>query len=102
MKVVVIAIIETEFSREPALAKIMNNRLVRAAKELQELHLINLQGKRSTTHCITIHLSYNQKYKIRYQIINDVPAEIEFLAAERCSRLGYVRCRSMVAEEGRS
>jgi len=102
MKVVVIAIIETEFSQEPALAKIMNNRLVRAAKELQDLHLINLQGKRSIAHCITIQLSYNQKYKIRYQIMNDIPAEIEFLAAERCGRLGYIRSRNMVAEEGRS
>ncbi|WP_316844900.1 hypothetical protein [Pedobacter psychrodurus] len=99
MKVTVVAIIEVEFKQEPALARIMNNRLLTAAKELQEFHLSNLHGRRSTAHCLTIHLSYNQKYKIRYSIIGDVPTDIEYLVSERCGRLGYILHRNAVGEQ---
>lgn len=101
MKVTVVAILETEFKQEQALAKIMNNRLQRAAKELQDLHLTALSGRRSSAHYLTVQLSYNQKYKIRYRIINDVPADVEYLVAESCSRLGYILWRRVVAEQGR-
>lgn len=100
MKVTVIAIVETEFSQEPALAKIMNNRLQRAAKELQDLHLIGLGGIRSTVHQLTVYLSYNQKYKIRYAIIGDVPVEITYMVGERCGRLGYIADKTMVRVQG--
>ncbi|WP_316825564.1 hypothetical protein [Pedobacter miscanthi] len=102
MKVTVIAILETAFKQDAALARIMNNRLQRAAQELQDLHLVSFSERRSTAHYLTIHLSYNQKYKIRYQIINEVPADVEYLVAERCSRLGYILCRNMVNEHDRS
>lgn len=90
-----------EFRQEPALAKIINNRLLTAAKELQDFHLACLHGRRSTAHCLIINLAYNQKYKIRYLIVNDVPADIEYLVAERCSRLGYTLYKSMVNEQER-
>ncbi|WP_293309120.1 hypothetical protein [Pedobacter sp. UBA5917] len=101
MKVKVVAILETEFKQEQALAKIMNSRLQRAAKELQDFHLTALSGRRSSAHYLDIQLSYNQKYKIRYRIINDVPADVEYLVAESCSRLGYILWRNVVAEQDR-
>jgi len=103
MKVRVVAILDTQFKHEPALAKIMNNRLQTAAKELQEFHFASLHERRSTAHCLTIHLSYSQKYKIRYSFIGEVPADIEYLVAERCGRLGYILSRSVLSEQvGRS
>ncbi|MGQ7856523.1 hypothetical protein ACUN24_19990 [Pedobacter sp. WC2501] len=96
-----VAILDAEFRQEPALAKIINNRLLTAAKELQDFHLACLHGRRSTAHCLIINLAYNQKYKIRYLIINDVPADIEYLVAERCSRLGYTHYKSTVNEHDR-
>ncbi|RBQ11425.1 hypothetical protein [Pedobacter miscanthi] len=101
MKVTVVAILETEFKQEQALAKIMNNRLQRAAKELQDFHFAGLSVRRSSAHYLTVQLSYNQKYKIRYRIMNDVPSDVEFLVAESCSRLGYILWKSMVAEHTR-
>jgi hypothetical protein len=99
MKVRVVAILDTEFKQEPALAKIMNNRLQTAAKELQEFHLTSLHERRSTADCLMIHLSYNQKYKVRYSIIGEVPADIEYLVAERCNRLGYILYKNIVSEQ---
>ncbi|KQM77863.1 hypothetical protein ASE74_15805 [Pedobacter sp. Leaf216] len=99
MKVSVVAILETAFSREPALAKIMDNRLLRAAKELQDYHLIGLLSKRSNLHSLTIQLSYNQKYKIRYQIMSDVPPDVDMLVKERCGRLGYILYKSIATEQ---
>ncbi|MNK54385.1 hypothetical protein D3C87_733700 [compost metagenome] len=98
MKVTVNAILETEFRQDPALARIMNNRLQRAAQELQDLHLRDLCGLRSTVHNLIIHLSYNQKYKIRYRILNDVPAAVEFMVAERSGKLGYIKHRNLLPQ----
>ena len=99
MRVTVVAILETDFKQDPALAKIMNSRLLRVAKELQDIHLVGLQGRRSVVHSLTIQLSYNQKYKIRYRIMNEVPPTIACLVAESCSRLGYIPNRSVVREQ---
>jgi len=96
MRVTVVAILETEFSQEPALAKIMNNRLLTVAKELQDLHLFSLSEIRSPVHSLTIYLSYNQKYKIRYRMMDEVPADVAYLVAERCGRLGYILDKLMV------
>lgn len=99
MRVTVVAILETEFRQDQALAKIMNSRLIRVAKELQDIHLVSLQERRSVVHSLTIQLSYNQKYKIRYRIMNNVPPAVAYLVAESCSRLGYIANRSVVREQ---
>ncbi|WP_244215153.1 hypothetical protein [Pedobacter miscanthi] len=39
MTVTVLAILETDFVPQMSLAKVMNDRLQRAAKELEEVHL---------------------------------------------------------------
>jgi len=90
MTVTVLAILETDFKPEKALAKVMNDRLQKAAKELQASHLKSLSGRGFSSDDLVIYISYNPKYKIRYRIVNDVDADIEYFVAETCGRLGYI------------
>lgn len=89
MIITVLAILETDFKPEKALAKIMNDRLRRAATELQDNHLNSLSGRGFSSDDLIVYLSYSPKYKIRFRIVNDVSAEIEYFVAECCGRLGY-------------
>jgi len=98
MRVTVCAVIEREFQQEPALAKIMNSRLQRAATELQNIHLLALREIRSQNSELDIQLSYNAKYKIRYRILQAVSPRIEYYISDRCSRLGYIIWKSKVAD----
>ena len=93
MTVIVIPIFETEFKPQQSLAKIMNERLAHAGKALQQQHLKSLYGRGFSTDDLVIYLSYNPKYKIRYCIVNDVPADIQYFVAELCGRLGYILWR---------
>ena len=45
MTVTVLPILETDFKPEKALAKVMNDRLIRAAKDLQDVHFKPLTGR---------------------------------------------------------
>ena len=94
MTVTVLAILETDFRPEKALAKVMNDRLVRAAKELQEVHFKPLSGRGFSDDDVVVYISYNPKYKIRYRIVNDVPVDIEYFVAECCGRLGFILWRA--------
>jgi hypothetical protein len=94
MTVTVLAILETDFKPERALAKVMNDRLQRAAQALQDVHLKALSGRGFSSDDLVVYLSYNPKYKIRFRIVNDVPADIEYFVAELCGRLGYILCRT--------
>ncbi|SER50563.1 hypothetical protein [Pedobacter rhizosphaerae] len=96
MTVTVLAILETEFTQEPALAKIMNNRLQRAANELRDIHLFPLSGRRFATEDLVVYISYNANYKIRYRIVSNVTTDIQYFVAERCGRLGYVLWKHVV------
>lgn len=99
MRVKVQAVTQTDFVQEPALAKIMNNRLLRVATELQDIHLTALKEIRAQVSEIEIHISYNSKYKIRYHIISPVSPGIAHYVAERCGRLGYMLWRSRTKQE---
>ncbi|MDQ1142687.1 hypothetical protein [Pedobacter agri] len=90
MTVTVLTILETDFKPEKNLAKVMNDRLVRVAKELQEVHFKPLSGRGFSSDDLVVYISYNPKYKIRFRIVNDVPADIEYFVAECCGRLGYI------------
>lgn len=93
MTAAVLAILETDLVPQKSLARIMNERLKRAAKELEQVHLKSLSGRGFSPEDLIIYISYNPKYKIRYCIINDVPADIQYLVAELCGRLGYILWR---------
>lgn len=90
MTVTVVAILETEFKPQKSLAKVMNERLKKTAKDLELVHLKPLSGYGFSPEDLVIYISYNPKYKIRYCIVNDVPADIEYFVAELCGRLGYM------------
>ena len=90
MTVTVLAILETDFKPEKNLSKVMNDRLVRVAKELQEVHFKPLSGRGFSSDDLAVYISYNPKYKIRFRIVNDVPADIEYFVAECCGRLGFM------------
>ncbi|CAH0278802.1 hypothetical protein SRABI27_03713 [Pedobacter sp. Bi27] len=98
MTVTVLAILETDFVPAKNLAKVMNDRLERAAMELRNNHLKALYGRGFSCEDLVIYISYNSKYKIRYRIVNDVPADIEYFVAETCGRLGYILWRSVSVE----
>ncbi|WP_316738295.1 hypothetical protein [Pedobacter aquatilis] len=76
----------------------MNERLLRIAKELQDVHLKSLYGHGFSEEDLIIYLSYNSKYKIRFRIVNDVPSDIEYFVAERCARLGFILWRTNALE----
>lgn len=94
MTVTVLPILETDFKPEKALAKVMNDRLIRAAKDLQDVHFKPLNGRGFADDDLVVYISYNPKYKIRFRIVNDVPADIEYFVAECCGRLGFILWRA--------
>ncbi|MGN7986229.1 hypothetical protein ACTJKC_02755 [Pedobacter sp. 22226] len=102
MTVTVLAILETDFIPQKSLAKIMNDRLERAARDLEQVHFKALSGRGFSGEDLVVYISYNPKYKIRYCIVNDVPADIQYFVAETCGRLGYIlwkRLRVAVDED---
>lgn len=90
MTVTVLAILETDFKQERNLAKVMNDRLVRAARDLQEVHFKPLSGRGFSSDDLVVYISYNPKYKVRFRIVNDIPADIEYFVTQCCGRLGYI------------
>lgn len=90
MTVTVVAILETDFVPQKSLAKVMNERLKQLASELENVHLKPLSGRGFSVDDLVIYISYNQKYKVRYCIVNDVSADIQYFVAELCGRLGYM------------
>jgi len=96
MTVTVLAILETDFVPKKPLAKVMNERLQRLAKELEVQHLKPLYGRGFSSDDLIIYLSYTAKYKVRYQVVNDVPSDIEYFVEELCGRLGYLQWKSPV------
>lgn len=90
MTVTVLAILKTDFKPEKALTKVMNDRLLKAAKELEAIHFKPLSGRGFSFDDLIVYISYSPKYKILFRIVNDVPADIEYFVAECCGRLGYI------------
>ena len=89
MTVTVLAILETDFKPDKNLARVMNDRLVRVARDLQELHFKPLSGRGFSADDLVVYISYNPKYKIRFRIVNDVPADFEYFVAECCGEVGF-------------
>jgi len=94
MTVTVLAILETDFIPQKNLARVMNDRLERAARDLEHVHLESLQGRGFSTDDLIVYLSYNSKHKVRFRVVNDVTADIEFFVNELCARLGYIHWKT--------
>ena len=89
MTVTVLAIFD-EFNPHAPLAKVLKERLIRMATELQEVHLKSLAMMPPMDDDVVIYLSYSLKYSIRWRIANDVPNFVEKEVAEICALQGYV------------
>lgn len=95
MTVTVLAIIEPDVKPAPPLAKVMNERLVRFAKELQDIHLKGLETVEPLFDDIVIYIGYNSKYSVRWKIVNDVPGSAEAEVADQCAKLGYIKWKTV-------
>ena len=100
MTVTVLPIFETDFIPQGQLVKVMNERLQRLAKELEQPHLKSLSGRGFFSDDLIIYIRYNPKYKIRYQVVNDVPADIDYFVNQVCGRLGYLLWKAPVFDFG--
>jgi len=89
MTVTVLAIFD-EFNTNAPLAKVLKERLIRLAAELQEIHLKPLMVMPPMDDDVVIYLSYNLKYSIRWRIANDVPSFVEKEVAQVCGALNYI------------
>lgn len=96
MTITVLAIIEPDSRPAAPLAKVMNERLVRFAKALQDVQLKGLESVEPLLDDVVIYISYNAKYSIRWKIVNDVPENIEAEVAAQCAKLGYIKWKTTV------
>ncbi len=94
MTVTVLAIIEPDTRPAAPLAKVMNERLARFARELQDIHLKGLETVEPLFEDVVVYMSYNSKYNVRWKIVNDVPTNIEAEVAEQCGKLGYIKWKT--------
>jgi hypothetical protein len=95
MIVTVVPIFEPEIKPAVPLAKVMNERLTRFAKELQDLHLKDLEQVEPMFDDLVVYINYNSKYGIRWRVVNDVPKEVEQQVAEKCAQLGYIKWKTV-------
>ncbi len=94
MTVTVLAIIEPDTRPAAPLAKVMNERIERFAKELQNQHLKGLETVEPLYDDLVVYISYNSKYSVRWKVMNDVPGHIETVVAEQCAKLGYIKWKT--------
>ncbi len=88
MTVTVLAIFD-EFNPHAPLAKVLKERLIRLAAELQDTHLKQIAQLPPMDEDVVVYLSYTLKYSIRWRIANDVPNFVEKEVSEVCALLGY-------------
>ncbi len=88
MTVTVLAIFD-EFNPHAPLAKVLKERLIRLAAELQDTHLKQIAQLPPMDEDVVVYLSYTLKYSIRWRIANDVPNFVEKEVADVCALLGY-------------
>ena len=95
MTVTVVPIIEPEIKPAPPLSKVMNERLIRFAKELQDVHLNDLEQVEPLFDDLVVYISYNSNYTVRWRVVNDVPRGVEQLVGEKCATLGYIKWKTL-------
>jgi hypothetical protein len=89
MTITVLAIIEPDIKPAAPLSKVMNERLVRLAAELQA-SLTDELADSWDCEDLVVYMSYNSKYAIRWKIVNDVPPVVESEVVRQCANLGYI------------
>lgn len=94
MIITVLPIIEPNTTSGAPLVKVMNERLKRMASELQNTHLKPLENYEPVSEDLVVYISYDNKYNIRWKIVNDIPDGIESLVAKHCDKLGYIKWKT--------
>lgn len=94
MTITVLPIIEPDIKPGTPLVKVMNERLVVLARELQDLHLKDVELMEPLFDDIVIYIGYNSKQGVRWKIVNDVPEQAISEVATQCDKLGYVRWKT--------
>jgi len=94
MTVTVVPIIEPELKPAAPLAKVMKERLIKMARDLQNVHLKHMETEEPVFDDLVIYLGYNTKYAVRWRIVNDVPVNIEYLTGQVCAKLGYIKWKT--------
>jgi len=89
MIVTVVAIFD-EFNPHAPLAKVLKERLIRLASELQDVDLKAIAAMPPMDADVVVYLSYNLKYTVRWRIANDVPDYVEKEVAHICALKGYI------------
>lgn len=89
MIVTVVAIFD-ELNPNAPLAKVLKERLIRLAAELQDEGLKSLSSMPPMDGDVVVYLSYNLKYAVRWRIANDVPNYVEKEVAQVCALKGYI------------
>lgn len=93
MIITVLSIIDTQRSGL-SLSKMMNQRLVRLAEELQNVHLKPIKTVYPFCPDLVVYISYTNSYTIKWRVVNDVPREIEQEVAKYCAKLGYIEWKT--------
>jgi hypothetical protein len=87
--ITVLAIIDFEARPKAPLTRMMNERLERLAADLQVLLEKELREVKDCND-LTVYLSYNSSYAIRWRITNEVPEHVVNVVADKCAQLGYI------------
>jgi hypothetical protein len=95
MTVTVVPIIEPEIKSAAPLSKVMNERLIRFARELQDVHLRDLEQVEPVFDDLVVYISYNSSYTVRWRVVNDVAREVEYMVGEKCAKLGYIKWKTL-------
>lgn len=88
--IVTVVPIFDEFNPHAPLAKVLKERLIRLAAELQDVALKPLATMPPMDGDVVVYISYNLKYTVRWRIANDVPDYIEKEVAHICALKGYI------------
>lgn len=86
INVTILPIINTKSLTE--LDKLMNERLTMLSVDLRA-YLTKMFAKEIEHNDLVIYMSYNAKYTVQWQIMNDVPKHIQAEVAKCCDNLGY-------------
>lgn len=92
--VTVVPILEPNPKSGTPLIRLMNDRLIKMASDLQAYLTKELLNTRDCEDLI-IYISYNSKYAVRWKIVNDVTDYVQEKVVRKCGNLGYIEWREL-------
>lgn len=93
MDVTVLPVAETSAKPGSPLLKVMSERLIKLASEMEQQ--LSLEFNQIESGDLVIYLSYNSKYTVRWKIVNDVPELVHKIVAGYCASKGFVAWKEL-------